>query len=162
MLLILLKSLFQKCFKFNNSSLFSPTDKDGSFFNSMFWKMGISSFENFFISFNKVEMKSLTLTREVLKERQQLETLIPGLQFQVQVGLNQMDAIQQEEKALKVHQKSIMENKDFNYQVKVQKNQASEIAYWYQYDRQPVGNAVLLAMPIANFLMTEAKQIAMP
>jgi len=112
---------FQQCFKFNNSALFSPTDKDGSFFNSMFWKMGIRSFENFFISFNRAEMKSLTLTREVLKEREHLETLIPGLQIQVKVGLNQMDAIQQEEEALKLHQKSIMDNKDFNYFVTEQK-----------------------------------------
>ena len=112
---------FQQCFKFNNSALFSRTDNDGSYFNSMFWKMGISSFANFFDKFNKAEMKSLTLTREVLKERQQLENLIPGLQVQVKVGLNQMDAIQQEKEALKVHEKSILENKNFTYYVKEQK-----------------------------------------
>ena len=109
---------FQQCFKFNNSALFSRTDND---FNSMFWKMGVGSFANFFDKFNKAEMKSLTMTREVLKERQQLETLIPGLQVQVKVGLNQMDAIQQEEDALKNHEKSIMENKNFTYHVKEQK-----------------------------------------
>ena len=109
---------FQQCFKFNNHALFSRTDND---FNSMFWKMGVSSFANFFDKFNKAEMKSLTMTREVLKERQQLETLIPGLQVQVKVGLNQMDAIQQEEEALKIHENSIMENRNFTYHVKVQK-----------------------------------------
>ena len=108
---------FQQCFKFNNSALFAHSDTDGSYFNSMFWKMGVSSFENFFIHFGKVEMKSLTLTREVLKERNQLETLIPGLQVQVKVGLNQVSAVQQEEDALKFHQKSIEENEDFQYQV---------------------------------------------
>ena len=94
---------FQQCFKFNNSALFSRTDNDGTFFNSMFWKMGSSSFANFFDKFNKVVMKSLTMTREVLKQRQQLQTLIPRLQVQVKVGLNQMYAIQQEEEALKEH-----------------------------------------------------------
>lgn len=108
---------FQQCFKFNNSALFAPTDVDGSYFNFMFWKMGFDSFSHFFNKFSKTEMKSLTLTREVLRERQQLETLIPGLQVQVKVGLNKMDAIKQEEKALKVHTKSILENKDFEYTV---------------------------------------------
>ena len=112
---------FQQCFKFNNSALFSRNDNDGSFFNSMFWKMGANSFANFLVSFSKVQTKSLTMTREVLKVRQQLETLIPGLQVQVKVGLNQMDVIQQEEVALKIHEKSIMENKNFTYHIKVQK-----------------------------------------
>ena len=78
---------FQQCFKFNNSALFSRIDTDGSHFNSMFWKIGSSSFDNFFVSFSRAEMKSLTLTREVLKERQQLETLILEIQ-QVKLGLN--------------------------------------------------------------------------
>ena len=108
---------FKQCFKFNNSALFANSDTDGSEFNSMFWKMGTGSFDNFFVKFAKAEVKSLKLTREVLKERDQLETLIPGLQVQVKVGVNQMDAIQQEEKALKFHEKSIMENKDFQYPV---------------------------------------------
>lgn len=112
---------FQNCFKFNNSALFSPIDSDGSFFNSMFWDMGIDSFINFFGFFSKAEMKSLALTREVLKEREQLETLVPGLQVQVRVGLNQMDAIEREKDTLKLMQDSIMENKDFQYTVSRQK-----------------------------------------
>ena len=91
---------FQQCFKFNNSALFSHTDNDGTFFNSMFWKMGVSSFANFFDKLNRADMKSLALTREVLHERQQLETLIPRLQLQVKVGLNQMDAVQLEKHSL--------------------------------------------------------------
>jgi GTP-binding protein EngB required for normal cell division len=112
---------FQRCFKFNNSALFADIDSDGSYFNSMFWKMGVNSFADFFGHFSKAEMKSLALTREVLKEREQLETLVPGLQVQVKVGLNKMDAIKQEEDALKFHQDSIIENKDFQYPVTVQK-----------------------------------------
>ena len=112
---------FKQCFKFNNSALFASSDSDGSEFNSMFWKMGTGSFDNFFVKFATAEVQSLKQTREVLKERERLETLIPGLQVQVKVGASQMDAIRQEEKALKFHEKSIMENKDFHYPVTKQK-----------------------------------------
>ena len=112
---------FQQTFKFNNSALYCSTEGDGSSFNSMFWKMGTSSFSNFFVKFNRTETKSLTLTREVLKEREQLETLISQLQAQVKAGLNQLDAIQQEEEALKFHKMSIMENKNYTYHVTEQK-----------------------------------------
>ena len=96
---------FQQSFKFNNSALFSPVDSHGSCFDSMFWKMGISSFASFFDKFNRAEAKSLTSTREVLKERQLLETLILGLHLQVKVGLNLIDAIEQEKNALKLAEK---------------------------------------------------------
>ena len=112
---------FQQCFKFNNSALYCSTDDGELSFSSVFWQMGTRSFAHFFDHFNKVEMKSLTLTREVLKERQQLDAFIPGLQAQVKVGLNLLDAIQQEEAALKFHEKGIMENKNFTYYVTEQK-----------------------------------------
>ena len=60
-------------------------------------------------------MKSLMLTREVLKERQWLDAFIPGLQAHVRVGLNILDAIQLEEETLKFHEKYIMDNKNFSY-----------------------------------------------
>ncbi len=107
---------FQKCFKFNNSALFAPTNNDEAYFNSLYWEMGFQSFAHFFVHFNKAEMKSLLMTREVLKERQHLEMLIPALQVQIKVGLNKMDAIAQEEAALIKHTKSIMENKNFKYE----------------------------------------------
>ena len=66
-------------------------------------------------------MKSLTLTREVLKERQWLDAFIPGLQAHVRVGLNILDAIQLEEETLKFHEKYIMDNKNFSYCVPEQK-----------------------------------------
>ena len=66
-------------------------------------------------------MKSLTLTREVLKERQWLDAFIPGLQAHVRVGLYILDAIQQEEETLKFHEKYIMDYKNFTYYVTEQK-----------------------------------------
>ncbi len=112
---------FKKSFRFNNSALFASNTSTGMDFNSMFWDMGIASFEDFFDHFSEATARSLELTREVLKEREQLENLIPGLQQQVKVGLSQLDVIQQEENILKQHEADLAANKDFDYVVDVDK-----------------------------------------
>ena len=71
----------------------------------MLWKIGTSSFDNFFNNFYRAEMKSLVLTREVLTERQQLERLILLLQGHIKLGFILMDAIKQENNALKLAEK---------------------------------------------------------
>ena len=108
-------------FKFNNSALFASNVSSGAQFNSFFWTMGSSSFERFFQHFSKAESRSLALTREVLQEREQLETLIPGLQRQVKFGLNQLSEIEQEEKVIEQHEAEIASNKDFTYTLDVPK-----------------------------------------
>ena len=108
-------------FKFNNSALFASNVSSGAQFNSFFWTMGSSCFERFFQHFSKAESKSLALTREVLQERAQLETLIPGLQEQVKFGLNQLSEIEQEEKVIEQHEAEIAENQDFTYTLEVAK-----------------------------------------
>ena len=112
---------FKKSFRFNNSALFASNTSTGMDFNSMFWDMGMASFKDFFDHFSKATANSLALTREVLKEREQLENLIPGLQQQVKVGLSQLDKIQQEEYILKQHEADLAANKDFDYVVDVDK-----------------------------------------
>ena len=96
---------FQAFFKFNNSALYT----DGSdAFDQMFWDLGMSSFQKFFSAFEKVQPISLSLTREVLKERQQLEILIQDLQKEVNVGLARIGELQQKERALKKQEDSIV------------------------------------------------------
>lgn len=107
-------------FKFNNSALFASNQSADTDFNSMFWDMGYKSL-NFFGHFSEAGARSLFLTREVLREREQLETLIPGLQEQVRVGLSHLDIIQQEEQALRQHEAEIAANEDFVYHVDVVK-----------------------------------------
>ena len=51
----------------------------------------------------------------------ELETLIPGLQQQVHVGLSHLDEIEQEEHALKQHEAEIAANEEFTYTVEVSK-----------------------------------------
>ncbi|XP_051747580.1 uncharacterized protein LOC127511102 [Ctenopharyngodon idella] len=115
-------------FKFNNSAVFAinnqsaedeDKDSDCENFDQMFWKMGFSSMRKFFKSLNKMETKSLTLTREVLQERQQLEVLVEGLQPQINAGLSKLDEIKKTRAALEQHKAEMEANKNFEYEVEV-------------------------------------------
>ena len=68
---------FRKIFKFNNSALHvsnsSRCESHEHDFDSMFWKLGINSFNYFFESLCDVEQISLCLTKEVLRKRKHLE-----------------------------------------------------------------------------------------
>ena len=105
-------------FKFNNSSLCA---KPNDIFAKMFWKMGVKSFEDFFAHLKEVEARSLRLTKEVLNEREHLETVIQGLLPQIKTVMSTMDELQQEEKVLERLQveASDLENQDFKYTVTV-------------------------------------------
>lgn len=110
---------YKESFKFNNSALYSSdNDTDEVSFDSMFWKMGYSSSEKFFDAFSKAERQTLTMTREVLKERDELETLIPGLQDRVKIGMLQMEVIEEEKRIITQFQAEINANKDFTYKIK--------------------------------------------
>lgn len=110
-----------KYFKFNNSALFAENKETAESFDAMFWKMGYLSFKNFFAEFEKTESVSLRLTKEVLSEREQLQTLIEGLNPQITKGLNKIEEMRQEELVLQHHVKEIETNKDFTYEVGVTK-----------------------------------------
>ncbi|GCB82240.1 hypothetical protein scyTo_0022881 [Scyliorhinus torazame] len=94
-------------------------EEDGDNMNGMFWKMGSNSMKKFFTALNKMETKSLLLTKEVLRERQQLEAAIAGLQPQITAGLTKLEEIRKTQQALNQHQVDIDVNKDFEYEVEV-------------------------------------------
>ncbi|XP_055016501.1 uncharacterized protein LOC129411020 [Boleophthalmus pectinirostris] len=115
-------------FKFNNSALFasnnSPTkeedeDEEEEGFDHMFWDMGNKSMKRFFVALSKIETKSLTMTKEVLTERKQLENLVENLQKQVRVGLSKLEEIKQTSQIVETHQAEISRNKNFEYTVTV-------------------------------------------
>ena len=108
----------QKCYKFNNSVLFADNAEDvEEGFDAMFWKMGVRSFKKFFSEFAKSESVSLQLTQEVLKERDQLQAMIEGLNPQITMGLSKIDEMRQEENILKQRETEIETNKSFTYPV---------------------------------------------
>ena len=76
-------------FPFNNSALF--VDPSKSTFVKMFWEMGYASLANFFVKFDQAKGVSLQLTREVLEERHQLETIVLGIREKINAGLAYID-----------------------------------------------------------------------
>ncbi len=114
---------YSKYFKFNNSALF-PTvadkeEDDEGDFDELFWAMGMKSLKNFFKHFETAQPRSLQLTREVLEERQRLETNVNGLQPQINQGLAKMEEMRKERKIIKDHEADIETNKEFKYKIKL-------------------------------------------
>ncbi|XP_039593962.1 uncharacterized protein LOC120516368 [Polypterus senegalus] len=108
-------------FKFNNSALFANNDETDSsdclMFDKMFWDMGAKSMEGFFEYLEKMDDKSLALTKEVLKERRCLETAVEGLQPQIKAALIKLEEMRRTSYILKKHITDIESNKDFEYEV---------------------------------------------
>ena len=93
---------YNQYFKFNNSALHADNIRDESdsdseegndSFDTLSWKMGIKSFEKFFKKFDKVEPKSLVLTREVLREREHLQIIMKDMPKKIALGLTKMDSL---------------------------------------------------------------------
>ena len=78
-------------FKFNNSSFFEPNREDE--YTKLFWKLGIKNFHEFMSRLKFLPRKSLTLTKEVLKERKKLEGQINILSKKLREGLNKIEEI---------------------------------------------------------------------
>ncbi|KAK7938296.1 hypothetical protein WMY93_001622 [Mugilogobius chulae] len=91
----------------------------------MFWDMGNKSMKRFFTALNKIQTKSLTMTKEVLTERKQLENLVENLQKQVRVGLSTLEQIRQTSQIVKTHEAEIKRNQNFEFDVVV--NEPSQV-----------------------------------
>ena len=107
---------YQAFFKFNNSALFASKSEEDEF-DTMFWKMGVNSFKEFFKQFSTAKTQSLQQTREVIQEREKLEAIIQGLQPQIKAGLTKIDVLRQERQILRDHEAAILSNKNFTYKV---------------------------------------------
>lgn len=111
-------------YKFNNSALYATNtmkcvghdgDSDDDNVDRMFWKMGMKSFKRFFLQLGAKSAGSLQHTKEVLREREHLETLVSGLQPKVREGLSKIDEMKQEEMVIKRYEAEIEANKSFTY-----------------------------------------------
>lgn len=96
--------------KFNNSAIFS-INKDK--FNEMFWELGMESFKNFVKKLNTLSTKSLTLSKVVLSERNNLNLSVENLQIQLQNGLNKMTSVRDLFEKIDSAQKVINGSKNF-------------------------------------------------
>ena len=107
---------FQEPFVFNNSALFVNPDK--SFNGSMFWKMGKRSFDDFFTALSSTPPRSLQLTSEVLKKRQELELDILHIHKQIEEGTLKQANIEDVERIIEQNKSLIEANKNFTYKTK--------------------------------------------
>ncbi|XP_032872058.1 uncharacterized protein LOC116969298 [Amblyraja radiata] len=126
-------------FKFNNSAIYAqrPTSGDqgrsddsgeeDDDFDQMFWMMGSNSMNKFFRALSMMQERSLFLTKEVLKERRQLESVVAGLQPLIQAGLTKLEELKKSQQVLNQNQSKLEENKDFEYEVDVTVKQKSKL-----------------------------------
>lgn len=109
---------FGSTFQFNNSALFAENKHlTTTSLSPMFWEMGCNSFQNFFDQLSNFETKSLSQTKDVLKEREQLKTVIASILPQVKAGLSKLGELRDQLEIFKKHKDDIENNKDFEYEV---------------------------------------------
>ncbi|CAL8366465.1 unnamed protein product [Boreogadus saida] len=102
-------------FKFNNCALFDvkvdddddATDDEEDQSSKMFWDMGTKSMKKFFSALNVIVTKSLTLTKEVLRQRGELENWRAKL-----------EEITLESQILQEHEAVMTANAEFEYEVR--------------------------------------------
>ena len=119
-----------KHFKFNNSALLADNkeEEDEEGFDAIFWRMGFKSIAAFFAEFEKAESVCLDLTKQVLKEREELQALLEGLNPQITIGLNKIEEMRREEIVMQQREKEIETHKDFTYTVTVDKPRKVDIS----------------------------------
>ena len=88
-------------------------------FNAHFWHMGMENFRNFFLELDKMETKSLTLTKQVLDERKRLETTVEGLQQLIRRDLGNVDNIRKLKQAILDNEAHINARSNVSIQVDV-------------------------------------------
>jgi hypothetical protein len=126
---------YSQSFKFNNSALFAKNTLDKANengqvdedeeddFDQMFWKMGVKSFQKFFSKFEIAESVSLQMTKDVLKERKQLEATVNGLLPRIKETQLKLNEQLREEAVLTKFQDQIKDNKDFTWEDTLTKQQ---------------------------------------
>lgn len=87
-----------KYFKFNNSALFAAKEENDESTAEVLWKMNLLSFQAFFSEFARVESVHFDLAKEVVEERNELQTLLDGLNKEFTKGLDKIEEIREEER----------------------------------------------------------------
>lgn len=114
--------------------------------------MGMKSFEKFFKKFDKIEAKSLVLSKEVIREREHLQLVLQMMPKKIMEGLQKIDTLQQEETVMRKHESDILANKEFTYKIDMNKQR--------KIDLKGKGIATSPAMIIVLTLMTATSTCA--
>lgn len=119
---------FGEKFKFNNSALFAENKLDAkTSFSQMFWEMGCKSFDNFFEHIILLQTKSLSQTKNVLDEREQLKTVISNILPQVTAGLSKLSELKQQIGIFENYKNEIADNQNFEYTVEETRQQKLDL-----------------------------------
>lgn len=122
---------YNSVFKFNNSALYAQTTPVGTNnFDEMFWRMGANSFSKFFSTFLSMDNVTLTLTRQVLQERENAQTLSQSIQKLVRTCLMEIAQLKQARASLLSVESDVSINKNFTQEITVQyQRDSKEVAY---------------------------------
>ncbi|CAL8316689.1 unnamed protein product [Gadus morhua 'NCC'] len=94
-------------------------DEEEGILKRMHWDMGTINMKKLFSDLKVIETKSLTLTKEVLRQRAQLENSIENIEIKVKLALTKLEVIKKEFQILQEHESAIADNKKFEYVVNV-------------------------------------------
>ena len=101
-------------FQFNNSVFFNSKIND---YSKIFWDLSIMSYEKFTRKIEKLPAKSLSLTKQVLEERAELENNVSNLISHLDNALNIMNNFKNTIKQLEKLKGDLENNKDFVIEV---------------------------------------------
>jgi hypothetical protein len=122
---------FTKFFKFNNSAFFegsSNMSESELVFQNFYWKVGLTSFDNFFHDLQNTTPVSLFLSIEVLQKRVQLESLVMDLHSRVTQGISHLEQMRQEAQIMDSYEAKIKANKSFTYTIMQEKITQEDIS----------------------------------
>ena len=109
---------YKQYFKFNNAVIFSSTencDDDDELFCRVIWKQAFKNFDMLMKEVSTAESKTLYLSAEVLRNRQELEMVVERIQRNLQMYTIEVSQLKKEEQILKKHQADIEQNECFTY-----------------------------------------------
>ena len=118
-------------FKFNHESIYSfdRSDSDEDEIKSLqaSWNLGRTNFRNFFTRLNLVEPKSLQMTKEVLRERAELEDALTNIQENIMLGIHELEKLNKEKEVLKKYEQDMDSKKHIEYQVNEQFTELADV-----------------------------------
>ena len=118
---------YTEFFKFNNSALFlePPDAQSGNECErpsaKFYWNLCMDNFDRFAKQLMTMQAQSLTLTKEVLEERQQLEIIAQDLQKQLRLMVGRIGELNQEKQCMKENEAKIAASRNFTYTVRIPK-----------------------------------------
>lgn len=115
-------------FTFNNSALFAENEGlANNTLSPMFWEMGCRSLQRFFKYIKDLKAASLSQTKDVLEEREQLKCVISNIQPQITMGLSKLSELRQKVEIFQRNKSEIENNQNFEYTVEETKQQLIEL-----------------------------------